>query len=189
MLFPLHKSRGTAADAQPWLLRHRTVWGWEQARGLAVPSPMAPRSSAIAKFFTQAPVLFPHLILPLALAEMGPQEFSPRFPGLCFSLSHTETWLGDFHPPFSTVLSRTLSQDLREAYFSAEQRPAACAPHHPFPSAFWPRRTKSLWKAAGLRTPSPRSTWLKPLNDQLGMSHVSSPRLRNPARSLYTRLK
>lgn len=187
MLFPFHKSRGIAADAQPSLLHHRPVWGWEQTLGLAFP------------YGTPQ-------LRHLQTLHPGPSVVSPPHPssgpcrdratGILPKVSRTllfpqlhRNMAWRLTSPFPTVLSRTLSQDLREAYFSAEQRPAACAPHHPFPSAFWPLRTKSLWKAAGLRTPSPRSTWLRPLNDQLGMSHVSSPRLRNPARSLYTRLK
>lgn len=95
----------------------------------------------------------------------------------------------NFTPPFLTITYRILSQALMEAYYSAEEHPAGCAPYQLFPSASWPRSINSLWKVAGLRTRSPRSTWLKPLNDQLGMSHISSPSLGNPASSLCTGLK
>lgn len=97
--------------------------------------------------------------------------------------------LETFTPSFLSLPPRILSQALTEAYFSAEESSAGCVPHHPFLSASWPQSINSLWKAAGLRTLSPRSTWLKPLNDQLGMSHVSSPSPGNLARSLCTGLK
>jgi len=124
-----------------------------------------------------------------ALAEMSPQEIFPSFCDSTFPSAPQKPSLETFIPLFLTITSRIRSQTPTAVYFSAEESPVVCAPHHPFISASWPQSINSLWKAAGLRTPSPRSTWLKPLNDQLGMSHISSPSPGNPARPLCTGLK